>query len=120
MLRPGGLLAALSITLPSDLGPGERALAVELGPAFADGEAPLAELLRRAGFKEVSESDRSEAYAEACAAIVRERGALEAALRAEEGDELFEAEVERKRRQVEAIRSGVLRRVLVTGRRPKA
>ena len=83
-------------------------------PEFAGG-APPADLMRRAGFSVVHYEDITTEFRATCASILQARGALEADLRADEGDEAYEQELDKKRRMLEAIDAGLLVRSAVVG-----
>ena len=106
----------LSIHMSPCLSAEDERRAVELGPAMGASNEPLPDLLRSAGFVEVVEVDRTEAFAQTCASILRIRGELQVGLRSEEGDEAFEEELTKKRNMLEGIQTGLLRRSLLTAR----
>lgn len=106
----------LSIHVSPGLTEEHQRRAVELGPAMGASHEPLPDLLQSAGFVEVVEVDRTEAFAQTCETILRIRDELRERLRREEGDEAFEVEVTKKRNMLEGIQSGLLRRSLLTAR----
>ncbi len=116
VLVPGGRIALLSIHVSPDLSEEDQRRAVELGPTMGASSEPLPDLLKSAGFVEVVEIDRTEAFAQTCETILRIRDELDARLRSEEGDEAFEVELTKKRNMLEGIQAGLLRRSLLTAR----
>lgn len=117
VLKPGGRLGALAITHAEKLSKDDLARASEVGPSLAGSEAPLLDLARSAGFEEVVEHDQTGVFERVCARLVELRIRFERALRAAEGDEMYETDKADTEALLEAIRAGLLRRVLIIGSR---
>ena len=113
VLKRGGRLGALAITHAEKLSAEDLARANEIGPSLAGSEVPLVELARSAGFRGVVEHDQTDEYERVCARLVESRVRYEGELRHAEGDEEYETETADKEALLEAIREGLLRRVLV-------
>ena len=94
--------------------------AAELGPAEVRSEPPLDQLVLKAAFEPLSVLDVTAAFAEMCRSIKDARKAAEADLRAEEGDEAYELEQDKKERMLRGIADGLLRRTFVMARKSVA
>lgn len=118
VLRRGGRLAAVVIETAPGLGAADLELAAELGPAEVRAEAALVELAGRAGLRVEEERDLTRELARVLARLGEglERG--EAELRAAEGDDEYEYELDRRRSMLEAVRRRLIRRTLVVASRP--
>jgi hypothetical protein len=77
------------------------------------------ELMRRAGFVEVEVIDQTEQFRATAAAWIREWDAHRDALVALHGDAAFDTRQQQRRTQLQPVDDGLLRRSLVTGRRPR-
>ena len=118
LLRPGGRLAFYVIHTASGLNRQERARAHRSGPwAVASSHAP-AELMRRAGFVEVTAIDETEQFRQTAKAWIDQWDHHRAALVDLHGDTEFETRQRERRVQLDAVDDGLLRRSLVIGRRP--
>ncbi len=113
VLRAGGRLVGYVIHMPADASPEEAARASRLGPAEIAAEASPAELAREAGFEVHEVRDVTAAFAHTCEALLEARMELEAELRKEEGDDVFEKEREDKALMLQGIQEGLLRRALI-------
>ena len=118
MLRAGGRTAYLTIHPAPGLDARQRRRAHRDGPVAVACAVPNAELLRRAGFADVTQLDRTaefvataEAWITACD---RHRDALVELI----GIDEFEQRQHERRVQLRAAGDGLLRRSLLTGVRP--
>ena len=92
------------------LSPAQRASASDATPGFIDAPAPYRELVERAGFSDVSESDVTPDYRRTAAAWLREMSELEPELRKDLGDQVFEEKQANRQRSMAAIEAGDLGR----------
>ncbi|MFQ5679226.1 MAG: hypothetical protein ACE5HP_07175 [Gemmatimonadota bacterium] len=114
VLRPGGRVAGYVIHAPAGLDPAAERRASELGPTEVTAAGSPEELASRAGFGAVATLDLTDSFRNTCEALLRARNEREEQLRAEEGDELFEEEREKKEAMLRGIEEGLLRRSLLT------
>ena len=91
--------------------------AVALGPGHVASRRGPAELLEAARFSEIEQVDVTDTFLETCTAFLRARERYADELRSWEGNDEFERDITRKRRLVEGITAGLLRRSRVVGRR---
>jgi len=73
-----------------------------------------------ARFSEVEQIDVTDTFLSTCSSLIRVRERCESELRLAEGDVEFEEQQEKKRGLVEGITTGVLRRSLLVGIKPRA
>ena len=120
MLKPGGRIAGHVIHATPGLSSRDYRRAVELGPSEVGDHQDPVPLHEAAQFSEVEDVDVTDTFLSTCSSFlhVRERYADE--LRLAEGNDEYEEEQEKKRGLVEGITSGVLRRSLLAGRKPRA
>lgn len=120
LLRPGGRLAFYTIHTASGLNRQERARAHRSGPwAVASTHAP-AELLRRAGFVEVTAIDETDEFRETANAWIDQWDHHRAALADLYGETEFDTRQQERRVQLKAVDDGLLRRSLVIGIRQRS
>jgi SAM-dependent methyltransferase len=118
VLRPGGRIAFTVIYVPSGLSPSMRRRGSRDGPLAVATPRPYRDMLVTAGFVAVQESDCTSEFA--CIELAwfeqmeRRRPQYEALM----GVEAFNERQESKRIGMRAITDGVLRRSLLTARRP--
>ena len=113
VLRPGGRLAGYFIHTPEGLSAAQTRRAAELGPTEVTAAASPETLTHRAGFTVVHREDVTQQFRESCEALLQAHARLESALRAEEGDEVFEEERTRRTKMLTGIRERLLLRSLV-------
>jgi len=113
ILRPGGRIAGYAIHVPPGLSEAQARRAAELGPSEVLAESPIGDLLREAGFRVIVDEDVTEDFQATCEAILRARRDLEEELRGEEGDVVFEEELEKKALTLQGISEDLLRRSLL-------
>ena len=103
-----------------DLNERERRRAHRSGPWAVSSRHAPDELMRRAGFVDVEVIDQTEQFRATAAAWIREWDEHRDALVGLHGDAAFDTRQQERRTQLQAVDDGLLRRSLVTGRRPAA
>ncbi len=106
-------MAGYVIHTPVGLSQRDMAKADELGPSDVAAAISPADLARSAGFSVVRQEDVTSDFRTTCETILRARGELEEALRAEEGPEAYEEEQQKKRNMLLGIDQGLLLRCLI-------
>ena len=101
-----------------DLNERERRRAHRSGPWAVSSRHAPDELMRRAGFVDVDVIDQTEQFRATAAAWISEWDEHRDALVALHGDAAFDTRQQERRTQLQAVDDGLLRRSLVTGRRP--
>ncbi len=109
----GGRIAGYVIHTPSGLSVSDESRAGELGPSDIVSPAPLEELMYSEGFAIVAQTEVTDVFRTTCEAILKERRKLEDELRAEEGNEIYEEEQEKKLSMLTGIREGLVHRSLI-------
>jgi hypothetical protein len=94
--------------------------AVELGPSEVGDRQDPVPLHETARFSEVERIDVTETFLSTCSSFLEVRERYEDELRLAEGNDEFEEQQEKKRGLVEGITTGVLRRSLLSGTKPRA
>lgn len=113
VLKPGGRMAGYTIHTPANATDAQKLRSTELGPsqvAAADGPPQLAQ---SAGFRIVDFVDVTADFRATSAAFLRARNELEAELRADEGDDVFEHECAMEENTLIGIDEGLLFRCLL-------
>ncbi len=118
LLRPSGRIAYFTITVAPDLPAARHRRAVRDGPRAVASTRPQDELLRRAGFVDVSETDATDEYLRTSEALVVENERHLEQLRAPD-PATFDQRLTDQRAMVVALREGLLRRSLLVGSRPE-
>ena len=113
VLRPDGRIAGYVIYAPPGLTEAQRKRASELGPSEVLAESRLGDLLRETGFRVIVDEDVTDDFQATCVAILQARRDLEDELRGEEGDVVFEEELEKKALTLQGISEDLLRRSLL-------
>jgi hypothetical protein len=106
-------MAGYVIHTPSDLDAADEPRASELGPSDVLGFGRLEDVHRTTGFSLAVHEDVTDVFRVTCEAIVEACEQLEAELRTEVGDEVYEENQGKKRRMLTGISEGVLVRSLV-------
>ena len=114
VVKPGGRVAGYVIHTPAGLSAADERRASELGPDHVTGAALPEDLAREAGFSHVIREDVTGQFKATVEAMLRAAGRWAAELRAEQGDEQYEADRERAKTKLIGIREGLLLRSLVT------
>ncbi|MFC5993804.1 hypothetical protein ACFQE5_06205 [Pseudonocardia hispaniensis] len=120
VLRPGGRTAFFTIVVAPGLSPAGRRRAAQAGPPAVTSRGRYRDMLWSAGFVEVEEQDVTATYLDTARAWLR--GIEEAAddLAAIEPPRVVADRLTRRREVVAAIESGLLRRSLLLGVRPRS
>ena len=118
LLRPGGRTAFYVIHLAEGLGPARRRRASRDGPTFVSSARPYTDMLAAVGFTEIWATDCTGTYATVASAWVEQRDKYRSELSASLGEGGFEERQADGRAKVRAIEDGILRRSLLTARRP--
>ncbi len=117
VLKSDGRIAGYTIHTRPRLTPSELERAVELGPSEVLADGSPAEQCEETGFRVVSVEDVTTEFRTTCETILREWSSLEAELRAEDGDEVFEEEMRKKSNMVAGVDKGLLARSLVVSQK---
>ena len=115
VLRSGGRIAGYVIHTPDALGVADATRAAELGPDDVWAPAAPEDLARLAGFSDVVRTDVSDQYRATVEEMLQAAGRWEVELRAEQGDEEYEAGRTRGQSMQAGIREGLLLRPLLIG-----
>lgn len=115
VLKQGGRIAGYVIHTPTGLSASDEMRAADLGPSDVTSPAPPEELAHSTGLAIIAHKDVTDVFRTTCKAILQAREKLEDALRAEEGDELYQEEQEKKYAMLKGIAEGLLRRSLIVG-----
>lgn len=119
LLKPGGRLAFYTIFIPPGLSDRDYRRALRLDrAAIGSRKREQQELLRSAGFVEISETDVTAEFLRISRAWLEARDRHAAGLRESEGHTQFEQKQAEARGQIEAIEAGLMRRSLLVAERP--
>ncbi len=113
VLKPGGMVAGYLIHTTPGLSDADETLADELGPSVVSGASDPGALIAEAGLSLTLCEDVTPDFRETCEALSAAREVHEADLRAEEGDEFYEEERQKKRDIRRGIDDGLLIRSLI-------
>ncbi len=91
-----------------------------LGPSEVGDRQDPVTLHEAARFSEVDNVDVTDTFLSTCSSFIQVRERYEDELRLAEGDDEYEEQQEKKRGLVEGITTGVLRRSLLGGIKPRA
>jgi hypothetical protein len=119
LLRPGGRIAYFTIFATPGLSKRAHRRAVRLGPRAVASRGEQGELLRRAGFDRVVETDATADFLETARRWVDHASALEDELRPTLGDALFDEQQTDRTEMITAIEEGLLSRALFEGKKSK-
>lgn len=117
VLKPDGRIAGYTIHTRARLTPLELERAVDLGPSEVLADGSPAEQCEENGFRVISVEDVTREFRTTCETILREWSSLEAELRVEEGDDVFEEEMRKKTNMVAGVDKGLLARSLVVAQK---
>lgn len=118
VLKPGGVLSFLTITVTPDLSGDRRQRAIELGDPDDLAEPGYEVLLGGVGFLDVSIEDVTVEYAGTLAALTGAWLDDADAIRAVIGSDEFTSKIERRQRSLRGVAEGLHQRIWVTGRAP--
>jgi cyclopropane fatty-acyl-phospholipid synthase-like methyltransferase len=118
LLRPGGRMAFTTIYVPDDLTPKQHRVGVRAGPWQVATRRPYPELVAQAGFEDITEVDVSDDYLTTQQAWRDQNEAHSATLRELIAEDDFRAAQRDRRRALEAIAAGLLKRSVFTATAP--
>jgi hypothetical protein len=117
VLQSSGRVAGYVIHTPDDLSAEDQERATEFGPSFVTASASPAELAASVGFEVVYQEDVSADFRTIADSLFKARAEVEGVLRAEEGDDVYEDEQQRRRGMVDGVDAGLLLRSIVVARK---
>lgn len=117
LLRPGGRSAFQTISIAPAVSKREHRRAARIGPRAVSSNRTPEELMDAAGFDDVVAIDVTNEFLRVARAWQEQYESKEAQLRALFGDELDELHKDR-RDLIAGVEEGLLRRTLVSGRKP--
>lgn len=112
VIGPGGKMAFTVIVTAAGLSRPDLELARQAGPLFKETDVPYSQLLQRSGWSVLQRCDLTADYREAARLMLREEEARAAPLSRLLGHAEWREHMERRRRTVEALDRGLLRREL--------
>ncbi len=119
VLHHNGRLAFFTILIPIGLPEDAHQRAILAGPRYvAPDRRDHRDLLQRAGFVDVDETDVTGDFAQTERVMFDTRQHYEGELRKAEGDSEFDKDQEKSHGYLTAIQAGLLRRSLFLARRP--
>ncbi len=116
VLEPAGRLAVVVVEPASGLDRAALAEAVRLGPSRITTSAPIRDHVEAAGLRVERLEDWTAELRELLLHTLESMRRLERDLRAEEGNDGWDAELSRKERLLEGVEAGVLRRTFLLAR----
>jgi len=119
LLRPGGRTAFFTIHPTPGLEPNQRRRAHRDGPVAVAAAHPHRELLERAGFTDIDETDYTADFETVARAWIEQYDVHHAELVATLGTAELEQRQRERRTQLGAIEDGLLRRTLFSAVRPR-
>lgn len=118
VLKPGGIIASFVIAVTYGLTDRETARAIEAGPSHVEAGPGYRALMVAAGFETVTETDITDDFLRTSLSWVREWDADAAEISPIMGADAFADHQADRRRAIESIERGLLRRYLIGGRKP--
>ena len=118
VLKPKGRIAYYAIYVPADLSDADYRRITEFWPAAANGRRWPSEMLESAGFTDVHETDVTKQYRVTARAWVDGRRRRYDKLAQAMGEETLKGKIEEGKAILALIKDGLLRRSLLTARRP--
>jgi hypothetical protein len=118
LLRPGGRTGFFTIHPAPGLGPGQRRRAHRDGPVAVASHVPSRQLLERAGFVDIEESDCTPEFAAVARAWIEQWDGHRDALAVLYGASEVDQRQRDRRTQLRAVEDGLLRRSLLIASRP--
>lgn len=118
VLKPGGIVSFLTITLTPGLTDRQRRRAIELGDPEDEADPGYEVMLSEAGFRDESIEDVTTAYADTLTRLTDAWLDDSEAILAVAGPEEFATRIDRRKRSLTGIAEGLHQRVWVTGRTP--
>lgn len=118
VLKPGGIVSFLTITVTPGLTGRQRQRAIDLGDPEDVSDPGYEVMLEEAGFLEGVVEDVTAAYADTLTRLTEAWLDDSEAIRTVIGPEEFATKIERRKRSLAGIAEGLHQRVWVTGRTP--
>jgi hypothetical protein len=120
VLKPGGIVSFLTITITPGLTDRQRRRAIELGDPEDEADPGYEVMLREAGFIDRIIEDVTPTYADTLARLTQAWLDDSKAIRAVVGSEEFANKIDRRKRSLTGIAEGLHQRVWITGQTPYA
>ena len=117
-LKPGGRIAFHNIFVTHELPDSERRRVAKLGNPYVYTRADQQALLRSAGFTNIRETDVTGEYLRVQRALYEANQRHARSLRQEQGAAKFEERQSSRRRTMQGIEAGALKRSLFVAERP--
>jgi hypothetical protein len=117
VLKPGGRIAYYNIFISHDAPEDLQRRYAQANPGQYS-RAEQTALLRSARFVDIRETDVSAEFGRTLSALHDANGRHAAALRRQHGDDVFEERQQARRRGMDGVRAGVLKRSLFVATRP--
>ena len=118
MLKPGGRIAYYPIYVPPGLSDAEYRRILKFWPSAASGRRSALEMLTSAGFNDVDETDVTKQYKATAQGWLEGRHRHYEGLKQAMGEATLRDKIEEGQRILGSIKDGLLRRSLLTARRP--
>jgi hypothetical protein len=119
VLKPGGRLAFYTIFTAPGISDGDRALALRLRPlALSWRDLTVRDLLARAGFGDIRESDLSEEFVRTQRLFLASQTRHAEGLRPLKPPGDFDRDLKSSTKQIPLLERGIIRRALFVARRP--
>jgi hypothetical protein len=118
VLKPGGIVSFLTITVTPGLTQRRRRRAIDLGDPEDEADPAYNVMLREAGFLDLTIEDVTAAYADTLTRLTEAWLDDSEAIRAVIGPEEYAIKIDRRKRSLTGIAEGLHQRIWVTGRAP--
>ena len=118
VLKPGGRIAYCTIYVAPDLSAADYRRIMKFWPSASAGRRSLSEMLEAAGFIGVRDTDVTKQYQKTSRAWVEGRRRRYDKLAQAMGEETRKGKIEEGKAILASIKDGLLRRSLLTARRP--
>lgn len=118
MLKPGGRIAFHNIFITHELPDNERRRIAKLGNPYVYSRAEQQALLASAGFVNIRETDLTDEYFRVQRALYEANDRRARSLRRTQGAAQFDERQNNRRKTLQGIEAGVLRRSLFVAERP--
>ncbi len=110
VIRPGGVMVFTVISVVPDLPPAKHQRAIDRGPVFVDTDTAYPELLRRSGWEMLDSFDLTAVFGRSVRAVLEQEEAHIDGLRDLFGREATSERLGRRRRTLEGVDKGLIRR----------
>ena len=118
VLKPGGRIAYYTIYVAPDLSAADYRRIMKFWPSASVGRRSLSEMLESAGFIDVRETEVTKQYQKTSRAWVEGRRRRYDGLERTMGKAALAGKIDEGERILESLKDGLLRRSLLTARRP--